>query len=150
MARTNLHSDLFRVTNDELEAVVAANPEVIAMRLALARRYVEAGDFSAALPHYFEVLDREPNEPEALMYRGWMTTVSGEPATGASLRERSLEVAPDNLLAMLFLASTRLYGLDDPDGAIPLLEVVIASGAVPDHVLETAEVMLAEARQAAE
>jgi tetratricopeptide (TPR) repeat protein len=139
--------DLSRITNEELESVVAANPEVIGMRLALARRYVEAGDFSAALPHYFEVLDREPQQPEALMYLGWMTYVSGDAITGASLLERSLVVAPDNLLAMWFLANARLYGLDDAEGAIPLLEAVIAAPDTPPEVVAEAESMLAEARE---
>lgn len=138
--------DLSRVTNDELEAVVAANPDVIGMRLALARRYVEAGDFSAALPHYFEVLDREPQQPEALMYLGWMTYLSGDAVTGASLLERSLDAAPDNLLASWFLANARLYGLDDPAGAIPLLEAVIAAADTPPEVVAAAREMLSEAR----
>ncbi|HUG75623.1 MAG TPA: hypothetical protein VMM81_08165 [Acidimicrobiia bacterium] len=139
--------DLSRITNEELESVVAANPEIVGMRLALARRYVEAGDFSAALPHYFEVLDREPQQPEALMYLGWMTYVSGDAVTGASLLERSLVVAPDNLLAMWFLANARLYGLDDAVGAIPLLEAVIAAPDTPTAVVAEAEAMLSEARR---
>jgi len=138
--------DLSRITNEELEAVVAANPDVIGMRLALALRYVEAGDFSAALPHYFEVLERESQQPEALMYLGWMTYLSGDAVTGASLLDRSLAAAPDNLLAMWFLANARLYGLDDPEGAIPLLEAVIASPDTPPEVVADAEAMLAEAR----
>jgi tetratricopeptide (TPR) repeat protein len=140
--------DLSRVTTDELEAVVAANPDVVPMRLALARRHVEAMDFSAALPHYLEVLERRPDHPEALMYLGWMTYVSGEPETGVSLLERSLAVAPDNPLAMWFLANARFYGLDDHEGAVPLLESVIASGEAPPDVVQLAEEMLAEARGA--
>jgi tetratricopeptide (TPR) repeat protein len=140
--------DLSRVTNEELEAVVAANPDVVPMRLALARRYVEDGQFSAALPHYMAVLERQ-DHPEALMYLGWMTYASGDAATGASLLERSLELAPDNILAMWFLANARLYGLDRPDDAIPLLEAVIASGEAPADIVDLAVGMLAEARGSA-
>lgn len=138
--------DLARVTNEELESVVAANPEVIGMRLALARRYVEAGDFSAAFPHYMAVLERQPDEPQALMYLGWMTYVSGDAATGVALLERSLALAPDNTLARWFLANALLHGLEDGPGAIPLLEAVIADPLTPEHIIEQAGEMLDDAR----
>ena len=137
--------DLSEISNEEMEEVVAANPDVIPMRLALARRYVEEGDFSSALGHYFYVLEREEN-PEALMYVGWMTHASGDSETGAALIERSLEHDPDNVLAQWFLANVRFHGLDDPEGAIPLLEAVLDSGLAPPEVVAAAEEMLAEAR----
>lgn len=136
--------DLTNVTNEELEEVVAANPDVVPMRLALARRYVEAGDFSSALPHYLYILERGP-EPEALMYVGWMTHLSGDPATGASLLERSLELQPGNVLAQWFLANVRYFGLGDQVGAVPLLEAVIASPETPADIVAEAERMIAEA-----
>jgi tetratricopeptide (TPR) repeat protein len=137
--------DLASVTNEEMEAVVAANPDVVPMRLALARRYVEDGDFSSALGHYMYVLERE-NNAEALMYVGWMTFVSGDAATGAAFIEQSLEMAPGDPVAEWFLANVYLYGLEDADAAIPLLESVIGSGLAPAEVIEAAEAMLAEAR----
>jgi tetratricopeptide (TPR) repeat protein len=137
--------DLATVTNEEMEAVVAANPEVVPMRMALARRYVEDGDFSSALGHYMYVLEREEN-PEALMYVGWMTFVSGDPATGAAFIEQSLDVAPGDPVAQWFLANVYLYGLEDAAAAIPLLESVIDSGLAPPDVVEAAENMLSEAR----
>lgn len=136
--------DLADVTNEELEEVIAANPDVVPMRLALARRYVEAGQFSAALPHYLYILERGP-EPEALMYLGWMTHLSGDPATGASLLERSLELQAGNVLAQWFLANVRYFGLGDTAGAIPLLEAVIASPDTPADIVDEAERMIAEA-----
>jgi tetratricopeptide (TPR) repeat protein len=137
--------DLSRVTNDELEAVVASNPTVVPMRLALARRYVEGGDYSAALPHYFEVLEQEPNHPEALMYLGWMTYVSGDAATGVSLLQRSLDIAPDNTLAMWYLANAMYHGLGDREGAVPLLVAIIAAEDTPPDVAEIVREMLADA-----
>lgn len=137
--------DLSTVTNEEMEAVVAQNPDIIPMRLALARRYIEDGDFSSALGHYMYVLDREDNA-EALMYVGWMTYVSGDATTGASLLERSLQASPGEPLAQWFLANIYMSGLDDPEAAIPLLEAVIASGVAPQDVVDAAETMLEEAR----
>jgi len=137
--------DLATVSNEEMEQVVAANPDVIPMRLALARRYVEEGDFSSALPHYFAVLERDERNPEALMYLGWMTYLSGDAATGVGLLEQALAVAPDDVLAMWLLANARYYGLDDRAGAVPLLEAVLASGQAPPEIVAEAEQMIAEA-----
>jgi tetratricopeptide (TPR) repeat protein len=137
--------DLSTVSNEQMEAVVAANPDVIPMRLALARRYVEAGDFSSALPHYFAVLDRDPRNPEALMYLGWMTYLSGDPTTGVALLEQSLEAAPGDVLATWLLANARFYGLGDKAGAVPLLEAVLDSGQAPADIVAEAERMIAEA-----
>ena len=58
--------DLSEVSNAELEQVVIENPNVVGMRLALARRYFQAQRFSEALPHYFNVLDQDPDNAEAL------------------------------------------------------------------------------------
>jgi cytochrome c-type biogenesis protein CcmH/NrfG len=137
--------DLDSVSVEEMEQVVAENPDIIPMRLALARRYVEAGDFSSALPHYFAVLERDERNPEALMYLGWMTYLSGDAATGIGLLEQSLEVAPGDVLAMWLLANARYHGLGDRAGAVPLLEAVLASGQAPAEIVAEAEQMLAEA-----
>jgi tetratricopeptide (TPR) repeat protein len=139
--------DLATISNEEMEAVVAANPDVIGMRLALAQRYVEAGEFSLALPHYFEVLERDPGNAEALMYMGWMTYLSGDAETGVGLLEQSLESEPGDVLAMWLLANARYYGLDDREGAIPLLQAVLDSGLAPPDIVAQAEEMLAEAEQ---
>jgi cytochrome c-type biogenesis protein CcmH/NrfG len=79
------------------------------------------------------------------MYLGWMTHLSGDPATGESLLERILELQPGNLLAQWFLANVRYFGLGDAAGAIPLLEAVIASPDTPDDIVAEAERMIDEA-----
>jgi cytochrome c-type biogenesis protein CcmH/NrfG len=135
--------DLSQVTTEEMEEVVAVNPDITPMRLALARRYVETGDFSSALPHYLFILERE-DEPEALMYVGWMTYLSGDAATGVSLLERSLQVAPGEPLAQWFLANALFHGTGDRAAAVPFLEAVIASGQAPADIVTEAEAMLAQ------
>ncbi len=139
--------DLDSVSTEEMEAVVAANPDIIPMRLALAQRYVEAGEFSLALPHYFEVLERDERNAEALMYMGWMTYLSGDAATGVSLLEQSLEEVPGDMLATWLLANARYHGLGDRAGAVPLLHAVIDSGLAPPDIVAEAERMIAEANQ---
>lgn len=137
--------DLSTVSTAEMEAVVAANPDIIPMRLALARRYFEAGDFSSALPHYFEVLERDERNAEALMYMGWMTYLSGDAPTGVALLEQSLESAPGDVLATWLLANAIYHGLGDEARAVPLLQAVIDSGLAPDDIVAEAELMIAEA-----
>jgi len=131
------------VTNEELEQVVAANPDVVPMRLALARRYFEAGQYSEALEHYLPILEVEPN-PEALANVGWMVYTSGESETAAAYLERSLELLPDYLQAKWFLANVRYFGLGDREGARPLLEDVLAASGIPSDVREEANRMLDE------
>lgn len=136
--------DLESVTNEELEAVVAANPGIVPMRLALARRYVEEGEFSRALNHYFTVLEDGPN-PEALSYVGWMTYLSNEAALGAEYLERALEVAPDYPLALWFLANVRFEGLDDAPGAVAALDRLLSDNALPADLRTAAEELRREA-----
>lgn len=135
--------DLDAVSNEEMEAVVAANPDIVPMRLALARRYVEAGDFSTALPHYLYILERETNA-EALTYVGWMTYVSGDPVTGTRLLEEALVVAPGDPLASWYLGNIR-FSEGDLAGAVPLLRAVIASGQAPADIVAEAQRMIREA-----
>lgn len=96
--------DLSTVTDEEMEAVVAQNPDVVPMRLALARRYFEGGEFDKALSHYFEVLEREQH-PEALANIGWMTYLSGVNDVAASYLEAAVQIDPTFLTARWFLGN---------------------------------------------
>ncbi len=137
--------DLSQVSNEEMEQVVAANPDVLGMRLALARRYFEAGEFDKALEHYMVILEKGP-QPEALANVGWMTYLSGRPDIAATFEERALELEPDYLPAAWFLANIRLEGLDDPQGAVAPLERLLAAKDLPADIRAAAEEMLATAR----
>ena len=78
------------ISNEQMEEVIAQNPDIAPMRLALADRYFAAGDFSNALTHYLYVLDTmQIKDPAALANVGWMTYLSGESALAASLVEDS-------------------------------------------------------------
>ncbi|MDJ0791260.1 MAG: hypothetical protein QNJ71_05135 [Acidimicrobiia bacterium] len=128
--------DLSQVTNEQLEEVVAANPDVVGMRLALARRYFEEGTFDRALDHYFEVLDREQH-PEALANVGWMTYLSNRPDIALEYLDAALERQPDYLPAQWFKANV-LVTLQRGGEAVPLLVLLADSPDVPDDVKENA------------
>lgn len=144
---SNSPRDLTTVTDEELEGVVAENPDIVGMRMALAGRYFDKGEFSDALRHYMEVLAREQH-PEALANVGWMTYLSDEVDTGLLFVERSLEVTPDLPQAYWYLANIRYWGMDDPAGAVAPLETLLEFEAIPDEIRALATDLLTEVRAA--
>jgi len=133
--------DLSQVTNDEMEAVVAANPDVVPMRLALVERYLSAADgeqtvdakkaqLQRAMFHAGEAAARATttaDQARALRYLGWTTALLTDPARGADLLEQSLVKEPGNPDALWFLATVRFDKLNDAAAAKPLLEELLAT-----------------------
>ena len=133
------------ISNEEMEAVVAQNPDIPGMRLALADRYFSAGEFSEALTHYMYVLSTlEVKDPAALANVGWMTYLSSEPDVAESFVEESLEIQPDGGIAFWYLANIRFYGLGDAVGAREPLQQLLAYDNLPDRLRSEAEALLAE------
>jgi tetratricopeptide (TPR) repeat protein len=140
--------NLDEITNEQLEAVVAENPDIAPMRLALADRYFAEGDFSSALTHYMYVLDTmEIDDPGALANVGWMTYQSGVAEVAASFVERSLEIQPDGGVAYWYLANIRFYGLDDPAGAIEPLQNLLRYDNLPEELRTAAGDLLQDAEE---
>ncbi len=134
--------DLSAVTNEEMEEVVAANPDVIGMRLALARRYFEAGEFDRALDHYMVVLENEKH-PEALANVGWMTYISGRPDVALGYVEAALQRQPNSITATWFLGNIQ-FSLGNYDEAAVALATIADAEGVPDDVKQSAESLLLE------
>jgi len=114
----------------EMEEVVAANPENIAFRLALADVYFQQLDYSAALMHYLGILESDPDprqESEALGRVGWMAFVTDQLEPAEQYLRTSLTADPFNVEGKLFLAYVLFYGFEDAAGAVPLLEDVLAA-----------------------
>jgi hypothetical protein len=133
------------ITNEQMEVVVAENPTIAPMRLALADRYFAEGDFSNALNHYMYVLDTlEVKDPSALANVGWMTYLSNVPDIAESFVEESLELRPDGGIAFWYIANIRFYGLGDATGAKGPLEQLLAYEDLPDEIRTQAELLLAE------
>lgn len=114
--------NLADVTDAELEAVVAANPEVVEMRLALAQRYVSKARYDLAVVHYTKALDVDPDNAEAQAHLGWMMLQIGQPEEAARLVDEAVENDPDLLDALWFQANVRFYGQEDAAGAIEVLD----------------------------
>ena len=137
--------DLSDISNEEMEGVVADNPNVIGMRLALARRYFQEGDFDKALDHYMVILDAEQH-PEALANVGWMTYLSGRPDVALGYIEAALDRQPDMLTALWFLGNVQ-SALGNFDAAILALTVIVEADDIPDDVRESARALLLEMEQ---
>jgi tetratricopeptide (TPR) repeat protein len=135
-------ADLSSISNEEMEAVIAANPGIIGMRLALAERYVQGGDHPSALAHYLVVLDQDADRPEALAMVGWLSFLSGEPVLAESFITRALEVEPNYPQALWLLANVRASSGDD-QGVIEAIELLFAYDLSPE-VKAAADQLLAE------
>ena len=133
--------DLSQISNEEMESVIASNPDVVPMRLALVERYLKAADdettadgqraqLDRAHFHAGEAAARATNDADAaraLRYLGWTTALLTDPTKGAGLVEQSLEKEPGNPDGLWFLASIKFSKLNDAAGARPLLEQLLAT-----------------------
>ena len=143
--------DLSEVTNEQMEAVIAANPdvpEIAAMRLALADRYFEEGRFSSALPHYLGALEGaldRGRRARGMARVGWMSHLSDAGEVAETYLVRALEIAPDYLEARLFLGLVR-FDRGDPAGALARLEPLLAEEGLPDDVRRVVEETVRQAR----
>lgn len=141
------------VSNEEMEAVVAANPGVNGMRIALADRYFDAEDYGAALDHYLIVAQNDPTadeEAKALARVGWIAYRTNLPEAARDYVVASLEVDPTNAEAKLYIGFIHLYGLGDPDTAIPQLEAALEIPNLSANVILQIEDALDEARSGGE
>ena len=138
--------DLEDVSNETMEAVVAANaahPQVDGMRLALAERYYEEGDFQAAFPHYLAVAESanstDTQAVTALIRLGWMAWQgNGEAATAVDLFDEALAIDSDSDTARYLKALVLWCGANELDRAAGLLEDVLSD---PDLADESREVV---------
>ena len=137
------------VSNEQLEEVVAQNPDINAMRMALADRYFEEEDYGKALDHYLTIAGNSPTPAEegrSLTRIGWMAYTTGQPEAAEQYLQSSLTVDPTNDETKLFLGFVLLYGLNDAEGALPWLEEVAEVPELPPTLLTQVETAIAEAR----
>lgn len=108
--------DVSQVTNEEMEAVIAKNPTIIGMRLALAERYLDAGAADKALPHTAAAIDLPASDQEyerALRLHGWTLALNNAPASGVQYLKAALSLSPTDRDALFFLAKVSFEGLHD-------------------------------------
>lgn len=119
--------NLDEVSNETMEAVVAANldhPQISGMRLALADRYRDEGDYRAAFPHYLAVAESADSaasqQVAALSGLAWMTwDGNGEAETALGLIDRALQIQPGSVpVRFLEARILRCSGATDSSQAV--------------------------------
>ncbi len=134
--------DLSDVSNETMEAVIAANeddPQINGMRLALAERYFEAADYRSAFPHYLEVADHtgasDPEAITALVRLGWMAfDGNGEVETAIRLIDEALAIDPGSQLALYVRARVLWCASAETEQAVEAFEELLTQ---PDLAPET-------------
>ncbi|MEX2652482.1 MAG: cytochrome c-type biogenesis protein CcmH [Acidimicrobiia bacterium] len=133
--------DLSDVSNETMEAVIAANldnPQINGMRLALAERYYEEGDFRSAFPHYLAVAESEEatdSEAAAALTRlGWMAYEgNGEVETAIRLLDQALAIEPASPVTLYLKGRVHWCGAGDAQTAVSLFEEVLENPSLPDE-----------------
>jgi cytochrome c-type biogenesis protein CcmH len=118
--------DLSDVSNETMEAVIVANaddPQVNGMRLTLAERYFDLGDYRSAFPHYLVVAEDTGASPSqaitALVRLGWMAyDGNGEVDTAVRLIDEALAIDPQSHVALYVKARVRWCGAGEADEAV--------------------------------
>lgn len=109
------------VSDEELEQVVADNPDVLGMRLALADRYVAAGDYGKAMRHYLTAVEQRPDDVGLLTRLAWLLLRIGQTGPALETVDRALALQPDSADAAWVRANILLDGYGDTAGATALL-----------------------------
>jgi tetratricopeptide (TPR) repeat protein len=135
------------LSDAELEAVVAANPGVVGMRLALADRYVAEGAYDRAVRHYTQALTLQPGNPEAPAHFGWLLLQIGQPQPAIQFVNRALAIDPTLLDALWFKANIQLLGLADPGAALATLDQMRQRPDLTPQVRGQVDELTATARQ---
>jgi hypothetical protein len=150
-APTSTTMDLSSVPNEDLERVVAENPDVVPMRLALVERYLRGNELANAQRHAEEAAVRATtveDRARALRYLGWSTALLGDPTQGEGILVQSLALAPTDRDGLYFLGRVRYELLGRPDLAIGPLEQ-LTTMEMGDEQRQLVDTLLAEVRVAA-
>jgi len=123
--------------------------ESVTSKLAEARA-LQASDLKGAIQRYDEVLKVEPDNAEALTYRGWLVTLVGTQANATDLiqsgeqsLQRAMQVAPSYADPFCFEAIVRFRVGNDPAAASSAVNQCLALNP-PQQVLGLVQGLKAE------
>ncbi len=132
--------DLSEVSNETMEAVVSANldnPQINGMRLALAERYYEIGDYRSAFPHYIAIaestLASDSEAVTALVRLGWMAWEgNGEVEAAIGLFDQALLIEAGSTTAMYLKGQVLWCGAGDNVAAAAIFSEVLTAPGLSD------------------
>lgn len=138
-------------SNETLAAVIAANtdhPQIDGMRMALAERYFEEGDYQSAFPYYLEVASSDLASPTqaatALTRLGWMAyDGNGEIETALDLLAQAQILTPEDPFPLYLEGIINWCGQDRPDAAATAFRQVLERGVGDDAIRAEVEADLA-------
>ena len=107
--------------------------ETNSQRLADAGRLFQQGEALEAIKKYDEVLETDPDNREALAYRGWLVNLAGLPEEGLEYIDRAIAVDPDYPDARFFRGFI-LNRQGKPDEALVELRAFLESDPPPGMV----------------
>ncbi len=130
------------------DPVTGSVPNTPAERLALAHQLESQGEAVEALKLYDAVLKEDPNNIEALTYRGWLLRLAGLVDEAQVALDRAVSLDPSFPDAHFFRAMLLFRDRDNPAAAIPEFEAYLASNPAPE-TRQAVQDVLDQARQAA-
>lgn len=141
-------------SNETLAAVIAENqdhPMIDGMRLALAERFFEAGDYSEAFPYFLAVAESpdasDTQAATALTRLGWMAyDGNGEAATALDLLEQAEQISPEDPFPVYLRGIVSWCGLGQSEVAVEAFQEVLESPDLDDAIRARIEDELATLR----
>ena len=133
-------------------AIAATGPAAaVADDLAEARDLIGQGRTLDAIKVFDRVLEQDPDQPEALAYRGWLLRLAGRAAGDTSLIDKGMEYIERAVVAdpgypdaRFFRAFVNYQDRRDPAAAVPDLRAYLA-GDAPAEMLPVVEDLLRRA-----
>ncbi|EGX55411.1 hypothetical protein SZN_33081 [Streptomyces zinciresistens K42] len=142
--------DLSKVTEAEMEKVVAANPNVLGMRLALAARYAGKGQYDKAVEHYGVALKQNPDDAGVRAQAGWLLFKMGRADNALRFLDQALALDPSSADALWYKANILFEGRKDATGALKILRGLQSRTDLPAERRTEVERLTATVRRAAD
>jgi tetratricopeptide (TPR) repeat protein len=93
-------------------------PQSTSDQLARANEFMGAGKAVDALKVYDQILKKDPQQPVALAYRGWLVRLAGLKDQGLTYEDRAVAADPSYPDAHFFRGMMLWEDKDDPAGAV--------------------------------
>ncbi len=120
-------------------------PESVQGKIALAHQFEAQGEAVEALKMYDAALRDDPNNVEALTYRGWLLKLAGLADPAQVSLDKAVALDPTYGDARFFRGMLLYQDRKDPVAAIPEFEAYLASNPPPETI-EAVQGVLTRAR----
>jgi tetratricopeptide (TPR) repeat protein len=123
-------------------------PSNVSDQLAAAQQDIAQGKAVDALKLYDQVLKQDPQNAQALTFRGWILESANLPDQALASLDKAIAADPSFAMAHYFKGAVLFEGKNDPAGAVKEFEAFLASNP-PADAAKTAQEALDQAKQAA-